>query len=261
MPLTSLSFRIRARPQRSDGDAGVRDDKARDHVRHSDRGDRGHPADLDPDYSTSGRISVRGSPRRHRRMRRCGPRRSCGPRRPRPPRWPGESHSRRWSTPSCVTTSLSSPRTSMVGTWTLLMAAFSIRTSTSGTASLRPWSMKAGSQCQYHRPSRSRRTLRSPSGFTAPLALGGVAGDRRRGVVQRVEPAQARRHEVLDPLDALDVGLEGDVDEHQAVETSRSVVPSAHRADRPPRDAPTSTGGRPSWSATHTTSLPRVAKA
>jgi hypothetical protein len=35
-----------------------------------------------------------------------------------------------------------------------------------------------------------------------------------------------------------------------ADDTTRSELPSARIAETPPRDAPTSTGGRPSWSQT-----------
>ena len=40
-----------------------------------------------------------------------------------------------------------------------------------------------------------------------------------------------------------------------ALDTTRSVAPSASIAAMPPRDAPTSTGGRPSASATATQSI------
>ena len=43
-------------------------------------------------------------------------------------------------------------------------------------------------------------------------------------------------------------------------ETVRSLVPSANMADMPPRDAPTSTGGRPNWSTTATTSAQKAVK-
>ena len=43
-------------------------------------------------------------------------------------------------------------------------------------------------------------------------------------------------------------------------ETVRSLVPSASMADIPPNDAPTRTGGRPSWSTTATQSAQKAVK-
>ena len=43
-------------------------------------------------------------------------------------------------------------------------------------------------------------------------------------------------------------------------ETGRSLVPSASMAATPPSEAPTSTGGRPSWSATARMSAEKAVK-
>jgi len=76
-----------------------------------------------------------------------------------------------WSTPSWVTTSLSSPRTSMVGTRMFPMAVFSRSTSTSHRL-VAPWLMKAGSQCQNHRPSALAQDLAQAVGVDGRVRSG-----------------------------------------------------------------------------------------
>ena len=74
---------------------------------------------------------------------------------------------RKSRTPSSVTTSLSLPRTSSVGTWMFAMAAWNRASNFCDGTSVRPWSRNLGSQCQYQRPSRRwRSTFMRPAGFT-----------------------------------------------------------------------------------------------
>jgi hypothetical protein len=75
--------------------------------------------------------------------------------------------SRNSRTPSSVTTSLSLPRTSRVGTRMFAMAAANSASNSLRGTSVRPWSRNLGSQCQYQRPSRRwRSTFMRPAGFT-----------------------------------------------------------------------------------------------
>src|SRR5262249_11294777 len=75
--------------------------------------------------------------------------------------------------PSSVTTSDIFPRTSSVGTCTLRSAASNSPWNSGPGPSVRPRSMKRGSQCQCQRPSAPRRsTLRSPAGFAARWRCG-----------------------------------------------------------------------------------------
>ena len=75
--------------------------------------------------------------------------------------------------------------------------------------------MKAGSQCQYQRPSRCRRTLARPSGLTRRGRCGRVGGDGVCRLFQRREPLETGAHEIGDPFDSLGVRLGGDVDEDE----------------------------------------------
>ena len=77
-----------------------------------------------------------------------------------------------------------------------------------------------------------------------------VRRDRLGRVVERGEAAEPRAHEVVDALDALGIGPVRDVDDDEPAR--HDAVAAALGDDRrhPPSDAPTSTGGLPSASAT-----------
>ena len=160
--------------------------------------------------------------------------------------------SRNSCVPSSVTTSESFPRTSSVGT-RIRESAISNSESKSptGTSVLRVAPMNAGSQCQYQRPSGFwRSTFMSPAGFTRLGRFGVYAAIASAASSSVAKPSMPELMKSL--MRWMPSGFDRWVMSTitSALDTTRSVLPSAMIAATPPSDAPTITGGRPSWSAT-----------